>query len=179
MSNPLRSILHLALLAMAFSGPGLQAWAEKPDWAGKGKGDQDVRQTPEKRQDKDHDDGRRTRERATAQMHGTRSPMVELRLSDSDRRLIRDYYGLQIQSGHCPPGLAKKNNGCMPPGQAKKWAIGQPLPAGLRYYPLPSEVLIRLPLPPAGHEFVRVAADILLIAVGTGMVIDAMRDLGL
>jgi len=22
--------------------------------------------------------------------------------------------------GHCPPGLAKKNNGCLPPGQAKK-----------------------------------------------------------
>ncbi|GAA4022501.1 hypothetical protein GCM10022280_23940 [Sphingomonas swuensis] len=25
----------------------------------------------------------------------------------------------------CPPGLAKKNNGCLPPGQAKKLAIGQ------------------------------------------------------
>ena len=23
-------------------------------------------------------------------------------------------------AGGCPPGLAKKNNGCMPPGQAKK-----------------------------------------------------------
>jgi hypothetical protein len=22
---------------------------------------------------------------------------------------------------HCPPGLAKKDNGCMPPGQAKKY----------------------------------------------------------
>ena len=27
--------------------------------------------------------------------------------------------------GGCPPGLAKKNNGCMPPGQAKKLARGQ------------------------------------------------------
>ena len=45
-------------------------------------------------------------------------------------------------------------------------------------YPLPPEVLIRLPMPPAGHEFVRVASDILLIAVGTGMVIDAVEDLG-
>lgn len=25
----------------------------------------------------------------------------------------------------CPPGLAKKNNGCLPPGQAKKLGIGQ------------------------------------------------------
>ena len=27
--------------------------------------------------------------------------------------------------GGCPPGLAKKNNGCMPPGQAKKLNVGQ------------------------------------------------------
>jgi len=27
--------------------------------------------------------------------------------------------------GGCPPGLAKKNNGCMPPGQAKKLRVGQ------------------------------------------------------
>ena len=28
--------------------------------------------------------------------------------------------------GSCPPGLAKKNNGCMPPGQAKKiYNVGQ------------------------------------------------------
>lgn len=54
----------------------------------------------------------------------------------------------------------------------------QPLPADLRRYPLPADVLIRLPMPPAGHEFVRVASDILLIAVGTSMVIDAVEDLG-
>ena len=32
-------------------------------------------------------------------------------------------YGYGI--GGCPPGLAKKHNGCMPPGQAKKLARGQ------------------------------------------------------
>ena len=32
-------------------------------------------------------------------------------------------------AGGCPPGLAKKNNGCMPPGQAKKlYNIGQRWP---------------------------------------------------
>jgi hypothetical protein len=25
----------------------------------------------------------------------------------------------ESKHGHCPPGLAKKNNGCLPPGQAK------------------------------------------------------------
>ena len=31
----------------------------------------------------------------------------------------------------CPPGLAKKNNGCLPPGQAKKiYGIGDRIDAG-------------------------------------------------
>lgn len=28
------------------------------------------------------------------------------------------------KSGHCPPGLAKKNPPCVPPGQAKKYKRG-------------------------------------------------------
>jgi hypothetical protein len=36
-------------------------------------------------------------------------------------------YGYGV--GGCPPGLAKKHNGCMPPGQAKKlYRIGQRYP---------------------------------------------------
>jgi hypothetical protein len=33
-------------------------------------------------------------------------------------------------------------------------------------------------LPPPGYRFVRVASDILMIAIGTGMVMDAIYDLG-
>ena len=33
--------------------------------------------------------------------------------------------------GGCPPGLAKKHNGCMPPGQARKlYRVGQRFPLG-------------------------------------------------
>ena len=40
-----------------------------------------------------------------------------------------------IGQGHCPPGLAKKNNGCLPPGQAKKlFNVGQRLPYGYNSY---------------------------------------------
>ena len=94
------------------------------------------------------------------------------------RDVIQKYYGDQYRSGKCPPGLAKKNNGCMPPGQAKKWQIGRVLPRDVVYYELPQSVIIQLGIPPAGHRFVRVAADILMIAVGTGMVVDAIEDLG-
>ena len=37
-------------------------------------------------------------------------------------------------TGGCPPGLAKKNNGCRPPGQAKKYDVGQRLPHGYNGY---------------------------------------------
>ena len=36
--------------------------------------------------------------------------------------------------GGCPPGLAKKNSGCLPPGQAKKlYNIGQRFPTNYGY----------------------------------------------
>lgn len=77
----------------------------------------------------------------------------------------------------CPPGLAKKNNGCLPPGQAKKWAIGEPLPAGVVYAPVPSALLVSLPRVPPGHKYVEVAGDILLIAIGSKMVVDGINGL--
>ena len=36
--------------------------------------------------------------------------------------------------GGCPPGLAKKHNGCMPPGQARKLARGQRWQSGYGTY---------------------------------------------
>lgn len=103
---------------------------------------------------------------------------IEFRFGDGDRRAISEYYGGQFKAGNCPPGLAKKGNGCQPPGQAKKWAKGRPLPRDVEHYPLPRDLLVRLPVPPAGHEYVRVAGDILMIAIGTSMVVDAIQDIG-
>ena len=37
----------------------------------------------------------------------------------------RDYSQNYRYNRNCPPGLAKKHNGCMAPGQAKKYARGQ------------------------------------------------------
>ena len=97
------------------------------------------------------------------------------RIADADSSLIQGYFGQQFAQGNCPPGLAKKNNGCQPPGQARKWAVGQRLPAGLGY-PLPADLLRRL-APPAGHTYMRVGTDILLIATGTSMVVSGLADL--
>jgi Ni/Co efflux regulator RcnB len=97
---------------------------------------------------------------------------------DRQRVVVRDYYVQEHRSGHCPPGLAKKHNGCMPPGQAKKWKKGHPLPREVIYYEVPPTLVVQIGTPPAGHRYVRVASDILMIAIGTGMVVDAIQDLG-
>lgn len=139
------------------------AWADKPNWAG-GKPGQ-------------HEKAEKRHAEHGARGHEPGEIRVEFRFGDDHRRILGDYYGAQIRAGHCPPGLAKKKNGCLPPGQAKKWRIGQPLPASVVVYDLPAEVLVRLPPPPPRHRYVRVAGDILLIAIGTSLVIDALEDI--
>lgn len=102
---------------------------------------------------------------------------INISFNDNDRMAVRDYFGGPQPGGRCPPGLAKKNNGCLPPGQAKKWMMGRPLPRDVIYYSLPPELMIRMSVPPAGYKYVRVAGDILMIAAGTGMVAAAIEDL--
>lgn len=87
----------------------------------------------------------------------------------------RDYFDMPEHRGFVPPGLASK--GGVPPGQAKKWRIGQALPREVVFYDLPRPLEIHLGPPPSGYRYVRVATDILLIAVGTGIVMDALENL--
>jgi len=109
--------------------------------------------------------------------HGRREANMGHYFDDHDRQAVRVYYVEQGRAGHCPPGLAKKRNGCMPPGQARTYYVGQPLPPTVVYYPVPQPMLVQLPPPPPQHKYVRVAGDILLIAVGTSMVVDAIGDI--
>lgn len=99
---------------------------------------------------------------------------VNIRVSfgSSDRGILRDY--LRHSYGKsCPPGLAKKRNGCLPPGQAKKrYRIGYPL--DVEYYPLPDYLYDRLGPVPHGYQYVRVDRDILLIGEATKNVVDAI-----
>jgi Ni/Co efflux regulator RcnB len=106
-----------------------------------------------------------------------RGAAAATRFDDGARNSIFEYYGAQARAGKCPPGLAKKQNGCQPPGQAKKWKLGQPLPPDLRYGSLPPDLLRRLPPPPPQHRYVQIAGDVLMIAVGTSMVVDAVEDI--
>lgn len=165
--------LALMLAATLATGP---AMAEKPSWAGGGKADKgdskgrDDRGERKSREDRDDGKGREER----SERGGKRVAHFEER----HRVALRDYYGEQFRGGRCPPGLAKKHNGCMPPGQARKWQIGHRLPSEVIYYSVPQPLVAQFGQPPSGYRYVRVASDILLMAIGTGMIVDAIQDLG-
>src|SRR5512139_469432 len=158
-------------MALALCVTGIFAatpvFADKPEWTGNGKG---------KGSQERHKEGPRDEARYRGDDRG--EVRVNAYFNDHQRTVVREYYAESFRSGRCPPGLAKKHNGCLPPGQAKKWYVGRPLPRDVVYYDLPPSVVVSLGVPPAGHKYVRVASDILLIAIGTGMVVDAIHDLG-
>jgi Ni/Co efflux regulator RcnB len=163
--------LALALGGMLAIGP---AMAEKPSWAGGGKADRD------ERMDKRDNKGGARRDADERSSRDSGRPASDRRdhFEDRHRVVVREYYSEQFRGGRCPPGLAKKHNGCMPPGQAKKWNIGQPLPGNVVYYSVPQTLVVQFGQPPSGYRYVRVASDILLMAVGTRMIIDSIQDLG-
>lgn len=163
--NPDYSVLAAILIA-AGSLLAMPAHADKPSWAGGGKQEGEHGGKGQGR-DKQQGGGKQNEQSQRSSYFGNQQHTV-----------VREYYTQEFHGGKCPPGLAKKNNGCMPPGQAKKWSKGYPLPRDVVYYDLPSQLVVRLGPPPAGHKYVRVASDILLIAVGTSMVVDAISDLG-
>ena len=139
----------LMIAAAVAAGP---AYAEKPSWAG------------------GHGNKKEERE-----ARGERGPRG---FDQSRREKVREFYARELKRGDCPPGLKKKRNGCMPPGQAKHWQVGERLPQDVVYHDLPSQLKVEIGVPPAGYRYVQVANDILMIAAGTGMVVDAINDLG-
>lgn len=158
----MKCALALVLGGILAAGPVM---ADKPAWAGGGKSDKS------EKHDKNDKDGKNERK----ERHADGKPG---HFEERHRVMVNGYYSEQFRGGRCPPGLAKKQNGCMPPGQAKKWQIGRPLPRDVIYYTVPQALVIQLGTPPSGHRYVRVATDILMIAIGTGMVADAIQDLG-
>ncbi len=170
---------NVLLAAALASAP---AYADPPPWAGGNKGGRDKGEARGPGYSNDHREERDSDHKDYDQREGDKHNRGEVRpreyFGERQRIVVHHYYEEQYRGGRCPPGLAKKHNGCMPPGQAKKWAIGRPLPQDVHYYEVPSSLVVQIGPPPSGYRYVRVATDILLIAVGSGMVVDAIQDLG-
>jgi hypothetical protein len=80
---------------------------------------------------------------------------------DRDRTAVSSYYRDEFARGNCPPGLAKKDNGCLPPG----------------HYPLPQPLYSQLTPPPLGYEYVRVDDDVLLMQTTNRSVLNLVVNL--
>ena len=170
----MKCALALVIGGLLAAGPVM---ADKPEWAGgkgKGKGGHDERSD---RRD-DQKGAKRDDDRGSRDDRDSRSDGRRAHFEDRHQVVVREYYTENYRGGRCPPGLAKKRNGCMPPGQAKKWKVGRPLPREVVYYEVPRPLVLQIGPPPSGHRYVRVGGDILMLAIGTGMVVDAIQNLG-
>lgn len=169
-------------ISLVFFVAGLLAvspvMADKPGKSERGdhRGDQRGEQRDNHQRDNDRDHGR-DNDKSERKSHQY-SAGGKRHFDQPQYVMVREYYGEHYREGRCPPGLAKKHNGCMPPGQAKKWKMGRPLPRDVTYYSVPAPLVMQIGQPPSGHRYVRVAGDILMIAIGTGLVVDAIQDLG-
>jgi hypothetical protein len=147
-------------VACLIAAPAL-ARAEKPDKA-KGKGNP-------------HAQGGGT---AAGHAGDHESAQVSVGFTVGQRDAAHAWFAESYGRGNCPPGLAKKNNGCLPPGQAKKrYAVGHAFPPDVRWQPLPPTLATRVGPPPAGYLYVSLDGDLLKLAVGTMLVVDAIQGL--
>lgn len=171
------AVVVAALLLAA--GPG---FADKGD-----KGDKHAdkqAEKAEKRADKEfeksekHADKDRQKAEKHARKHRDRDDVqVGRYFNDNQREAVRGYYVQQYGGGRgCPPGLAKKHNGCLPPGQVR-YVMGEPLPRTVTVYPVPQPVIVQLPVAPPGYRYVRVGNDILLVSPQSQVVIDVIAGL--
>lgn len=80
--------------------------------------------------------------------------------------------GAAQPSRHCPPGLAKKNPPCVPPGQAKQWKLGDRYDGDWRDA---EWWRYGLPRPRPGEHWIRVGDVILKVDDETRLVLDIVR----
>ena len=94
---------------------------------------------------------------------------------DSDRSAYRNWWR-STYGANCPPGLARKDNGCLPPGLAKRrYVVGQPLPTTIVIGGVPSG--LRLSAAPPGYRYAYVDGDLLLIDASTRLVADVIASI--
>ena len=98
--------------------------------------------------------------------------------NDQQRAYARQYYSTTYSDGkRCPPGLAKKNNGCMPPGQVQDLVIGQPIPTNVKVYQVAQPVIQKLPPAPVGYRYERIGGDIVLVQQQNNIIVDVIKGL--
>jgi hypothetical protein len=117
-------------------------------------------------------------EKPKKQKEKSHETQVTLVFNATQREAARSYFVKEHGRGNCPPGLAKKHNGCLPPGQAKKrYVVGHSLPQGIVVEELPVELSVRIGPAPPGYRYGILDGDLVKLAVGTMLVVDAIEGL--
>jgi hypothetical protein len=109
------SIVLAAVLSAAFAMPAL---AEKDNTPRRG-GSSGKTATHGAGHGSDNGQARGPARRETNQVAAT-TPRGTRVGADRDRTVPHTYQRNPFAAASCPPGLASKNNGCLPPGQARK-----------------------------------------------------------
>lgn len=165
---------HLFSLAFVLGSLALASPAEarKPDYV-------ERQQMYDRNYDDDRsNDNRDERPQDREADHREQQPKIEPRHDaysqfDTSRRDNIQGYLRDSYYKRCPPGLRKKHNGCLPPGQAKKrYVIGEALPPS--YRPVPEALLVRIGPPPPGTFYAYMDNDVLLVAEATRHILDAV-----
>jgi hypothetical protein len=105
-------------------------------------------------------------------------PTLSMVVPERDRNAVYTYYREEVAAGRCPAGLVKKNNACGAPAPAKQaWKLDQPLPVGVAGEALPPALIAKLSPSPAGHQYLRVDNDILIVSLGARNVAALVADL--
>lgn len=167
-------ILALAITSLLVAGPAL---SKGKDDEGNGHGNSNSNgkhaQKFEEKQDK-----REAKEYKKAEKRERKEIQPGTYFNDQQRVVVREYYVQNYSNGKkCPPGLAKKNNGCMPPGQAQNWVVGQPVPRGVILYAVPQPVIVQLPPAPYGYRYARIGGDIVLVQQQNNLIVDIIQGL--
>lgn len=106
-------------------------------------------------------------------------PTLNMVVPQRDRDAAFAYYRDEITAGRCPAPLVRKNKACGAPAATptKGWRLDQPLPDGVKAEAPPPGLIAKLSPSPAGHQYMRVDTDILVVGIGTRNVAALVVDL--
>ena len=106
-------------------------------------------------------------------------PTLSMVVSQRDRDAAFAYYRDEAAAGRCPAPLVRQGKACNPPEApaSRAWKLDQPLPEGVKAEAPPPGLIAKLSPSPAGHQYLRVNTDILVVGLGTRNVAALVVDL--
>jgi len=106
-------------------------------------------------------------------------PTLNMVVSQRDRDAAYAYYRGEVAAGRCPAPLVRKDKACVAPAatSSKAWKLDQPLSDGAKPEAPPPGLIAKLSPSPAGHQYMRVGNDILVVGIGTRIVAALVVDL--